>query len=92
MCYGNFFDACADYWDNHRDDPNILLIWYEDLKEVTLTFNSLLLIVSPKYFPLSYVKFSSTPQIRDYSVDLLIPSFQNEILVGTVSNCSTSLL
>ena len=28
------FDIYADFWDNHRDDPNILIVWFEDLKKV----------------------------------------------------------
>ena len=31
MTYGNFFDLMAETWDKCRDDPNILIVWYEDL-------------------------------------------------------------
>jgi len=34
--FGRVLDHFEDLWDNHRHDPNILLVYYEDLKENTL--------------------------------------------------------
>lgn len=32
--FGNVLDHYADVWDNYRNDPDVLIIFYEDLKEV----------------------------------------------------------
>ena len=32
--FGRILDHYEDLWDNHRHDPNILIVYYEDLKEV----------------------------------------------------------
>jgi len=32
--FGNWFDHMADYWDNHRDNPDILCLEFEDMKKV----------------------------------------------------------
>ena len=34
--FSSLFDLYADVWDNYRDDPNVLIVWYEDLKQVRL--------------------------------------------------------
>ncbi|KAJ7336540.1 aryl sulfotransferase [Desmophyllum pertusum] len=35
VSYGLWFDHVLSWWE-HRDDPNILFVKYEDLKEVTI--------------------------------------------------------
>ena len=37
VMFSSLFDLFADAWDNHRDDPNVHIVWFEDLKQVSLT-------------------------------------------------------
>ena len=37
--YGNYFEVYAEIWDRCRHDPNILIVWYEDLIRVSKTSN-----------------------------------------------------
>ena len=36
VCYGSWFDHVLSWW-KHKDDPNVLLLKYEDMKKVRRT-------------------------------------------------------
>lgn len=38
VIYGDLFDLYADTWDSARHDPNVCIIFYEDLKMVGIKF------------------------------------------------------
>lgn len=50
VCYGSWFDHVLSWW-KHKDDPNVLLLKYEDMKkvrrtQVTFFFSSIFVIVT----------------------------------------------
>lgn len=39
VAFGNHFDVYAEIWDKCREDPNILIVWYETLVRVSKPSN-----------------------------------------------------
>ena len=33
--FGNYFDQYAHMWDNYRDNPSVLIVFYENLVRVS---------------------------------------------------------
>ena len=65
VMWGSIFDWYADIWDNHRNNPNVLIVFYEDIIMVsgshmipyTYICGIHLCFFDPKY-PISLFKFS----------------------------------
>lgn len=70
---GNWFDHVADYWDNHRTDPNILCVRYEDVKQVRNIATKIVIMHPVSFCFIEFVQFQGTTTL--YRLWFMLLSF-----------------